>query len=78
MISIFIILVLFLKLCSAQDYPYLISQEKDYSRTTNTLSDKTFNNFYDWKNNFDNNVIIPDAYVFNLYNMDFMNILNII
>lgn len=58
----FPILILFLKLCLAQDYPpYLVSQENEYSRTK-LQSDKSF--LYDWKNNFDNNVIIPDAYVF--------------
>lgn len=48
-----IILILFLKLCLAQDF------QSDYTQTTKQLVDK-----FDWKNNFDNNVIIPDAYVF--------------
>lgn len=62
-----IILVLLLKLCLAQDYPppYPFSQENDYSRTLRTQNDKSSNSYRDWKNNFDNNVIIPDAYVFN-------------
>lgn len=60
-----IALILFLKLCLAQDYPpYLVSQDNEYSRATKPQTDKS--NLYDWKNNFDNNVIIPDAYVFNL------------
>lgn len=57
-----IILILFLKLCLAQEYPpYLVTQENDYSRTTKLQNDKSFNNIYDWKHNFENNVIIPDA-----------------
>lgn len=66
-----IILVLFLKLCLAQDYPQYntFSQENDYSRLLRTQSDKSSNNLRDWKNNFDNNIIIPDAYVSNSYNI---------
>lgn len=63
-----IILTLFLKLCLAQDYPppNIFFQENDYSRfSLKTQNDKSTNNFRDWKNNFDNNVIIPDAYVLN-------------
>lgn len=56
--------MIFLKLCLAQDYYFSSSQDL---RTTNLQNDKVFNNIYDWKNNFDNNIIIPDAYVFNLY-----------
>jgi len=59
-----IILILILKLCLGQEYPpptYKNIQENDYSRTTKLQSDKSFNNLYDWKNNFDNNIIIPDA-----------------
>jgi hypothetical protein len=62
--SIYIILILILKLCVGQDYlspTYKVSQENDYSRTTKLQSDKLFNNVYDWKNNYDNNIIIPDA-----------------
>lgn len=64
-----IIVILFLKLCLAQDFSnYQISQDNDYLRTTKVQNDKSLNNvFYDWKNNFDNNVIIPDAYVLHLY-----------
>lgn len=58
-----IILVLILKLCLAQNYQptYDVSQDNDFSRTTKSQIDKSFNNLYDWKNNFDNNIIIPDA-----------------
>lgn len=59
------ILILLLKLCLAQDYPpYLVSpQDNEFSRTLKQQNEKSlFSN--DWKNNFDNNVIIPDAYVF--------------
>lgn len=62
--SIYMILILILKLCLGQDYPlpsYKVSQENDYSRTTKSQNDKSFNNLYDWKNNYDNNIIIPDA-----------------
>lgn len=55
-----LLLILLLKLCLAQEYPYQISPENEYSRTK-LQNDKSF--LYDWKNNFDNNVIIPDAYV---------------
>jgi len=58
------ILILILELCLGQDYPlptYKVSQENDYSRTTKSQNDKSFNNLYDWKNNYDNNIIIPDA-----------------
>lgn len=64
MMSIYMILILILKLCLGQDYPlpsYKVSQENDYSRTTKSQNDKSFNNLYDWKNNYDNNIIIPDA-----------------
>lgn len=55
-----IILILLLKLCLAQEYPpYLVSPESDFTRSTKVQNDKSF--LYDWKNNFDNNVIIPDA-----------------
>jgi len=58
------ILILILKLCLGQDYSlptYKVSQENDYLRTTKSQNDKSFNNLYDWKNNYDNNIIIPDA-----------------
>jgi len=64
MMPIYMILILILKLCLGQDYPlptYKVSQENDYSRTTKSQNDKSFNNLYDWKNNYDNNIIIPDA-----------------
>lgn len=64
MMSTYTILILILKLCLGQDYPlptYKVSQENDYSRTTKSQNDKSFNNLYDWKNNYDNNIIIPDA-----------------
>lgn len=55
-----IALILFLKLCLAQDYPpYIVSQDNDYARTPKFQNDKS--PVYDWKNNFDNNIIIPDA-----------------
>jgi len=58
------ILVLILKLCLGQDYSlptYKVSQENDYSRTTKSQNDRSLNNLYDWKNNYDSNIIIPDA-----------------
>lgn len=64
MMSIYMILILILKLCLGQDYSlptYKVSQENDYLRTTKSQNDKSFNNLYDWKNNYDNNIIIPDA-----------------
>lgn len=64
MMSIYMILILILKLCLGQDYPqltYKVPQENDYSRTTKSQNDKSFNNLFDWKNNYDNNIIIPDA-----------------
>ncbi|KAL4122063.1 hypothetical protein QTP88_014463 [Uroleucon formosanum] len=67
MMSIYVILILILKLCLGQDYPqltYKVSQENDYSRTTKSQNDKSFNNLFDWKNNYDNNIIIPDANYF--------------
>jgi len=60
----YLILILFLKLCLAQDYPYQVSTENEYSRTK-LQNDKS--PLYDWKHNFDNNVIIPDAYVFSFF-----------
>lgn len=55
-----IILILLLKLCLAQEYPpYLVSSDNDYSRSTKVQNDKSF--LYDWKNNFENQIIIPDA-----------------
>lgn len=51
-----VIVILFLKLCLAQEALF-IPQDNDFSRTTKLQ--------YDWKNNFNNNLIIPDAYVFN-------------
>lgn len=59
-----LLLILFLKLCLAQDFSYQVTPENDYSRTK-LQNDKSF--LYDWKNNFDNNVIIPDAYVFLIF-----------
>lgn len=64
MTSIYMILVLILKLCLGQDYSlptYKVSQENDYSRTTKSQNDRSLNNLYDWKNNYDSNIIIPDA-----------------
>jgi len=59
------ILILILKLCLGQEYPlptYKVSQENDYSRTTKSQNDRSFNNLIsDWKNNYDSNIIIPDA-----------------
>lgn len=51
-----VIVILFLKLCLAQE-ALLIPQDNEFSRTTKLQ--------YDWKNNFNNNLIIPDAYVYN-------------
>lgn len=63
-----IIVILFLKLCLAQDFPsYQVSQDNDYLRASKVQNDRSLNNvFYEWRNNFDNNVIIPDAYVLHL------------
>lgn len=51
-----IIIILFFKLCLAQESLF-VSQDNEFTRTTKLQ--------YDWKNNFNNNLIIPDAYVFN-------------
>lgn len=61
-----VILILFLKLCLAQNYPPFLAspQNNELPQTLKQQSEKSF--LYDWKNNFDNNVIIPDAYVFDL------------
>jgi len=60
--SIYLILILILKLCVGQDYPsYKVPQENDFLRTTKSQNDKSYNNLYDWKNNYNNNIIIPDA-----------------
>lgn len=55
------VLIIFLKLCLAQEY-FIPNQDNSYLRTTKIQNDNNiFTNLYDWKNNFDNNVIIPDA-----------------
>lgn len=59
-----IVLIIFLKLCLGQEY-FIPSQDNNYLRTSKVQNDNVFTNLYDWKNNFDNNIIIPDAYVFN-------------
>jgi len=62
--SIYLILILILKLCVGQDYispSYKVPQENDFLRTTKSQNDKSYNNLYDWKNNYNNNIIIPDA-----------------